>query len=102
MPPPTTPSILSLYSNESHGVASSSLSLSIDDPYALPLFLLFYSVETKVQPASSSAFLSSPDWNDSIMMSAPPVNSPSTYSCGIVGQLEYSCIFEARSRLLAS
>jgi len=28
------------------------------------------------------------------MMSAPPVNSPSTYSCGIVGQLEYSYVSE--------
>ena len=30
---------------------------------------------------------SSPAWCISIMMSEPPMNSPFTYSCGMVGQL---------------
>ena len=36
-----------------------------------------------VQAASS--FFSSPDWYISIMMSEPPINSPFTYSWGMVG-----------------
>ena len=39
--------------------------------------------------AFSTSCCSSPDWYISIMMSQPPRNSPSMYSCGIVGQLEY-------------
>ena len=37
------------------------------------------------QPAK--ACCSSPLWYISIMMSEPPMNSPFTYSCGMVGQL---------------
>src|SRR5699024_6981321 len=40
--------------------------------------------------ASSSMGLSSPDWNRSTIISEPPTSWPSTYSCGIVGQFEYS------------
>src|SRR5690606_3157699 len=43
-----------------------------------------------VAPAVSSSVLSSPLVCISVMMSEPPMNSPLTYSCGIVGQLEYS------------
>src|SRR3989344_5779626 len=42
------------------------------------------------QPSVPSTCLSSPDSYISIMMSEPPMNSPFTYSCGIVGQLLYS------------
>ena len=38
------------------------------------------------QACLSSASLSSPDSYISIMMSEPPMNSPFTYSCGMVGQ----------------
>src|SRR5205809_6432956 len=37
---------------------------------------------------SLSRVFNSPDWNISVTMSQPPMNSPFTYSCGIVGQLE--------------
>ena len=41
----------------------------------------------KGQPSEPSTCLSSPDSYISIMMSEPPMNSPFTYSCGMVGQL---------------
>jgi hypothetical protein len=41
-----------------------------------------------VTPLSASNCCSSPAWNISRMMSQPPTNSPLTYSCGMVGQLE--------------
>jgi len=38
-------------------------------------------------PYAASSFCSSPDWYISPMISEPPMNSPLTYNCGIVGQL---------------
>lgn len=50
--------------------------------------------ETRPLPQSRhqavSASCNSPASNISIMMSAPPRNSPFTYNCGMVGQLAYS------------
>ena len=39
-------------------------------------------------PLSARSCCSSPAWNISRMMSQPPTNSPLTYSCGMVRQLE--------------
>ena len=41
-----------------------------------------------VTPLSERSCCSSPAWNISRMISQPPTNSPLTYSCGMVGQLE--------------
>ena len=41
-----------------------------------------------VTPLSARSCCSSPAWNISRMMSQPPTNSPLTYSCGMVGQLD--------------
>lgn len=41
---------------------------------------------------SASSFASSPFWCIETRMSHPPTNSLSMYSCGIVGQSEYSLI----------
>lgn len=49
-------------------------------------------VATHFALASSTISASSPVWYISSMMSDPPTNSPPTYSCGIVGQLEYALI----------
>jgi hypothetical protein len=43
-------------------------------------------------PFSSSSFAKLPSWCMDIRMSVPPMNSLSTYNCGIVGQSEYSLI----------
>jgi hypothetical protein len=41
-----------------------------------------------VTPLSPNSFCNSPAWNISRTISQPPTNSPLTYNCGIVGQLE--------------
>src|SRR5579864_8075584 len=43
----------------------------------------------------------SPDSYISVMMSEPPINSPFTYSCGMVGQLE-NCLMPSRMSLSSS
>jgi hypothetical protein len=43
-------------------------------------------------PFSSSIFASEPSWCIVMRMSQPPMNSLSTYSCGMVGHSEYSLI----------
>jgi hypothetical protein len=47
-------------------------------------------VEHTSLAASQIADLSSPRSDSSMMMSHPPRSSPATYSCGYVGQSEYS------------
>lgn len=46
--------------------------------------------------ACSMSLANSPDLYISIIMSLPPTNSPPTYNCGIVGQLEKSLMPERR------
>lgn len=52
-------------------------------------YQIYWSAATRT-PFSSSILESSPFWCIDIKISHPPTNSLSKYSCGIVGQSEYS------------
>jgi hypothetical protein len=57
-----------------------------------PALYGFSSPAGTTTPFSSSIFASDPSWCMLMRMSQPPMNSLSTYSCGIVGHSEYSLI----------
>ena len=50
-------------------------------------FLLYFFLYIMSALAFSMTSAKLPFWYSSIMMSHPPINSPATYSCGMVGQL---------------
>uniref|UniRef100_A0A6M2DXY3 Putative secreted protein n=1 Tax=Xenopsylla cheopis TaxID=163159 RepID=A0A6M2DXY3_XENCH len=45
-----------------------------------------------LMPTFFNSSIKSPDWCICNKISQPPTNSPDMYTCGIVGQLEYSLI----------